>query len=46
MLRIAAVILSACFFVSSNGICSSAIAAPSYVGPEKCQNCHKAPYEV
>ena len=45
MLRIAAVILSAFFFLSSNGL-SSAIAAPSYVGPEKCQNCHKAPYEV
>ena len=45
MLRIAAVILSAFFFLSSNGT-NSAIAAPSYVGPEKCQNCHKAPYEV
>ena len=45
MLRIAAVMLSAFFFLSSNGL-SSAIAAPSYVGPEKCQNCHKAPYEV
>ena len=45
MLRIAAVMLSAFFFLSSNGL-DSAIAAPSYVGPEKCQNCHKAPYEV
>ncbi len=25
---------------------TSAIAGPQYVGPEKCQNCHKAPFEV
>ena len=45
MLRIAAVALSAFLFLSLNGL-DSAIAAPAYVGPEKCQNCHKAPYEV
>ncbi len=45
MLRIAAVVLSAFFFLCSHGV-DSAVAGPTYVGPEKCQNCHKAPYEV
>ena len=45
MLRIAAVVLSAFFFLCSHGV-DSATAGPTYVGPEKCQNCHKAPYEV
>jgi len=45
MLRIAAVVLSAFFFYCSHGL-DSAFAGPTYVGPGKCQNCHKAPYEV
>ena len=45
MLRIAAVVLSAFFFLCSHGF-DTAVAGPTYVGREKCQNCHKAPYEV
>ena len=45
MVRLYAFIIFA-FGIASLEFATSSIAGSSYVGPEKCQNCHKAPFEV